>query len=167
MGNILTFSRNRCICVEQLDDQTMRSSCRLQDNLMDAHVEITVRLPDLEIIGVTGEVHRAYQEVSLEPSEALQRAVGVRIGPGMLKIIRGLVGEATDCKQLAFMVEECCHGVILTFTKDVLIRSPRPTDETEAKKFYADMIKENIRLYDRCAAFAPGSSIVEGIEPPK
>jgi hypothetical protein len=84
----------------------------------------------------------------------------------MLKMIKGLIGEDGTCKQLTFMLEECCHGVILSFTKDVLITSPRPKELQEAKAFYADLVKDNIRLYNRCAAFAPGSSLVEGIEPP-
>jgi hypothetical protein len=167
MESILKFSRNRCTTVEQLDAQNMRSTCRLQDTLTDAFVEITVKLPDLEITSVNSEVRRTYQEKCLNSTESLQKVVGVRIGPGMLKIIRGLVGNATDCKQLAFMVEECCHGIILSFTKDVLVGSPRPKDAAASKKFYANMVKENIRLFNRCAAFAPGSSIVEGIDPPQ
>jgi hypothetical protein len=167
MANLLFFTRNRSTSVEQIDDETMRSSCRLQDTLTDAFVEIMVRLPDLEIKGVTCEVHRTYQDECLDASDCLQKAIGVRIGPGMLKIIKGLVGEATECRQLAFMVEECCHGVILSFTKEVLLNNPRPTDKTEALKVYRNMVKENPRLYNRCAAFAPGSSMVEGIEPPE
>jgi hypothetical protein len=65
------------------------------------------------------------------------------------------------------MVEECCHGVILSFTKDTLVATPRPKDVEEAGAFYAEMVKKNIRLYNRCAAFAPGSRLVEGVEPPK
>ena len=77
------------------------------------------------------------------------------------------MGEETDCKQLAFMVEECCHGVILAFTKDVLLGRPEMKDATEEKEMYINMVKENPRLYNRCAAFAPGSSMVEGIDPPE
>ena len=164
MANILCFSRNRCTRVEQIDDQTLRSSCRLQDRLTDASVEIMVRLPDLKIINVRGEFRRSYQEECLRPAQSLQRVVGVRIGPSMLKIIKGLIGEASEYKQLAFMVEECCQGVILAFTKDEILKSPR--DEKKAMDFFANMVKENIRLYNRCAAFAPGSPIVEGIETP-
>jgi len=166
MLNILKYSRNRCTSVEQIDDQTMRSSCRLQDTLTHAYVEIMVKLPDLEITGARGEVQRTYQAACRKSDLRLEKVVGVRIGPGVLKIIRGLVGEETDCKQLAFMVEECCHGVILSFTKDVLLNDPRPEDRAEAQEFYGNMVRENIRLYNRCAAFAPGSFMVEGIEPP-
>ena len=166
MANLLFFSRNRSTSVEQIDEHTMRSSCRLQDTLMDAFVEIVVRLPDLEITDVKCKVRRAYQDECLNASGSLKKAIGVRIGPGMLKIIKGLVGETTDCKQLAFMVEECCHGVILSFTKEVLLTSPRPTDEAEKLEFYVNMVEKNPRLYNRCAAFAPGSSMVEGIDLP-
>jgi hypothetical protein len=167
MANLLQYSRNRCTSVEQLDENTLRSVCRLQDTLTDARVEITVRLPDLEITGVTSEVRRTYQEECRDASQALQKVIGVRIGAGMLKIIKGLVGKHTDCGQLIFMVEECCHGVILTFTKETLVSTPRPKEIEEAKAFYAAMVKKNVRLYNRCAAFAPGSSLVEGIRPPE
>jgi hypothetical protein len=130
-------------------------------------VEITVQLPDLEITGVTADVRRTYQEECRDASKALEKVIGVRIGAGMLKIIEGLVGEETDCGQLIFMVEECCHGVILTFTKETLVSTPRPKEIEEANKFYREMVKKNPRLYNRCAAFAPGSAMVEGITPPE
>jgi Protein of unknown function (DUF2889) len=165
MPQILTFQRNRCTSVSQMDEHTLLSSCHLQDTLTDACVEITVKLPDLEISDVRGEIRRTYQEECQDQQDALKKVLGVRIGPGVLKIIKGLMGEATDCGQLAFMVEECCHGVILSFTKDVLLKAP--AEETGKKDFYANMVRQNVRLYNRCAAFAPGSSLVEGIEPSK
>jgi len=167
MANILTFSRNRCTSVEQVDDHTIRSTCHLQDTLTDALVEIMARLPDLEITSVKGELRRTYQEECLKPPESLQKVVGVRIGSGMLKTIKGLIGETAGCEQLTFMVEECCHGIILSFTKDVLLTRPKLRDEAEAREFYAKRVRDNVRLYNRCAAFAPGSSFVEGIEPPE
>jgi hypothetical protein len=159
------FSRNRCTLVEQIDERTLRSSCRLQDTLTEAHVEITVRLPDLEITGATAAFRRTPAGACRELNDALAKLTGVRVGPGMLKIIKGLVGEKTTCSQLAFMVEECCHGVILSMTKDSM--GQRPADLELTSQFFAEMVRQNTRLYNRCAAFAPGSSLVEGIEPPK
>ena len=102
-----------------------------------------------------------------DASEVLRKVIGVRVGPSMLKIIKGLIGETDGCmRQLTFMVEECCHAVILSLTKDVLVSSPRPMELDKAIGFYHSMVKENIRLYNRCAAFAAGSRLVEGIEPP-
>ena len=165
MADILCFSRNRCTSVEQMDEQTMRSSCRLQDTLTDAFVEIMVKTPDLEVAGVSGKVGRSAGGEEIDVAEALKKVIGVRVGPGMKKIIKGLIGESEIEKQLAFMVEECCDGVILTFTKDVLLYAPK--DKLEERAFFENMVRSNPRLYNSCAALAPGSPLVEGIKPPR
>ncbi len=165
MPQILSFSRNRCTSVEQLDEHTLRSICRLQDTLMDASVEIRVKLPDLEITGVAGAVGRSAEGAGEGPADDLAKVIGIRVGPGMTKIIKGLIGSAGQSRQLGFMLEECCQAVILAFTKDVLLG--RPQGAPAELRFYQEMVKGNPRLYNRCAAFAPGSSLVEGIEPSK
>ena len=120
MPHLLRYSRNRTTSVERLDEDTLRASCRLEDTLMEAHVEITVRLPDLDISAIRGHVSRDDRGGCLSSLEPLEKAIGVRIGPGMTKILQGLVGENFPCPQILFMVEECCHGIILYFTKDEL-----------------------------------------------
>ena len=90
MLGILNFSRNRCTSVEKIDDATMRSCCRLQDTLMDAMVEITVGLPDLDVRRIAARVERTHLEECREPFDYLQKLIGIRVGPGMLKIIKGL-----------------------------------------------------------------------------
>jgi hypothetical protein len=122
------------------------------------------QLPDLEITAVKGKVRRTYRKECLDSTEFLQKVIGVRIGPGMLEIIKGLLGENTDCQELIFMVQECCHAVILSLTKDILLKAPE--DQEGKIKFFSEMVRSNIRLYNRCAAFAPGSRLVEGLEHP-
>jgi len=164
MADILCFSRNRCSSVEQIDEETVRSSCHLQDTLTEASVEIMVRLPDLEITGVDGEINRSVSKAEVDVIQSLQKVVGIRVGPGMKKIIKGLIGQSPAEKQLGFMVEECCDGVILTFTKDVLLNAPK--DKLKEREYFENMVRSNPRLYNSCAALAPGSPLVEGIEPP-
>lgn len=164
MANLLCYSRNRATSVEQIDDSTLVSTCSLQDSLTDAEVSLRIRLPELEIIDAGGRFTRSDRNACKGVESALAKVVGVRIGAGMKKIIRGLVSEETECMEVAVLVEECCHAVILAFTKDMLTLVP---DELALEKdFFAKMVKENIRLYNSCAAFAPGSPIVEGIDPP-
>ena len=164
MGHLLIFSRNRSTIVERISPECMKSSCVLRDAFVDALVEVTVELPDLEITQVSHQVRRWKHPVGPEAEEMLQHAIGVRIGPGMLKIIQGLGGNQQRFRELFFMLEECCQAIILSFTKDVLVQSPRPTDADASRAFYNEMVRENIRLYNRCAAFAPGSPLVEGID---
>jgi hypothetical protein len=165
MPQVTCFSRNRCTSVEQLDLHTIRSACRLQDTFMEAVVEITAKLPDLEITSVKGEIWRSHRASCNDPTGSLGKVVGVRIGPGLQKIFEGLLGGTGLCRQLIFMLEECCHGVILSFTKGAVKKFPE--DEEEAIRYLADDVKKHIRLFNRCAAFAPGSRIVDGIEPPR
>ena len=164
MANLLCYSRNRVTDVQQIDDTTLVSTCRLQDSLTDAEVSLNIRLPELEIIDAGGRFTRSSRSACMGVEAVLGKVKGVRIGAGMKKIIRGLVGAETDCMEVAVMVEECCHAVILAFTKDML--SQVPEELALEKDFFTKMVKENIRLYNSCAAFAPGSPIVEGIDPP-
>jgi hypothetical protein len=161
--NILKFSMNRCTSVEQLDEYTLRSVCRLRDTFTSASIEIRASLPDLEITMASGEFHHEWHKTA-DLDDILQKLPGVRIGAGMLKIIKGLVGEEDRLRQLAYMVEECCQGIILSITKDILVKAPR--SEEGKLEFFSKMVQDSIRLYNRCAAFAPGSRLVEGIDPP-
>jgi hypothetical protein len=162
--NILKFSMNRCTSVERLDENTLRSVCRFRDTFTSASVEVLAGLPDLEIIKASGEFHHEWQEIP-DLDDTLRKVLGVRIGSGMLKIIKGLLGEEENLRQLTYMVEECCHGVILALTKDFLAQAP--VSEEGKLEFFSKMVRDSIRLYNRCAAFAPGSRLVEGIDPPK
>jgi hypothetical protein len=163
MANVLFFTRNRCTSVEQVEEKTVRSTCQLQDTLMDILVEVTVKIPDLEIMGIRGEVRRSEEKVHPAAFDLLQKAVGVRIGPGMVKIVKGLVGEKQDLDQLVVMIDECCQAVILSFTKNELAKAPRK--DKEAREFYRGLVRENPRLYNSCIAFVPESPLVKKSEP--
>ena len=165
MAEILCFSRNRRTSVEQIDEQTMKSSCRLQDSLMEALVEIIVKLPDLEITGIDGKINRSFRPHEINIHERLQKVIGTRIGPGIKKIIKGFMGKTEGERELAFMVEECCEGVILSFTKEVLLTAPK--DRLMEREFFGQMVRDNPRLYNSCAALAPDSPLMEGVDPPK
>ena len=161
-NNILNFSMNRCTSVEKIDAARLRSVCRLRDGFTDAEVAIEVKMPDLEIVTISGRLQHAYNDEVEDLDERLQKVIGVRVGSGMLKIIKGLMGEDGNLEQLVYMVEECCHGVILTLTKKVLFKAP--DDEAGKFAFYSKMVKKSIRLYDRCAGFAKGTPLVAELE---
>ena len=162
MTTTLCFSRNRCTSVEILDEQTLVSTCALQDSLTEATIRLRVQLPELEITHAEGAFSRSHGSACVDVAPALSKIAGVRIGAGMKKIIRGLIGEITDCQKLPLLVEEACHGVILAFTKDMLELVPKEAEQE--KDFFTQMVQKNIRLYNSCAAFAPGSPLVEGID---
>ena len=161
-NNILNFSMNRSTSVEKINATDLRSVCRLRDSLTDAEVTFEVKMPDMEISAISGHFRHAYLAEVKDLNARLQKVVGVRVGSGMLKIIKGLMGEEENLEQLVYMIEECCHGVILMLTKNVLLKAP--DDEVGRVAFYSKMVKKSIRLYDRCAAFAKGTPLVAELE---
>jgi hypothetical protein len=165
MPQLLCFSRARRTQVEKVDDTTLKVACTLQDTLTDAFLEITAQLPDLVITAIHAQIRRSPREACADAGKNLQKAIGVRIGAGMTEIINGTLRHEVDCGELIFMLEECAHGVILSLTRDVLAEAPADADGKH--DFFCNMVRRNVRLYNRCAAFAPGSSLVEGMEPPK
>ena len=148
--------------MEQVDDRTFRAICRVQDTLREAWVEILVKTPDLEIIQVKGEIRRSAEEKGPDVADDLQKLTGSRVGPGIKKIIRGLLEHSPRAEQVATLVDECCNAVILSFTKDVLVHAPG--DRTGEKEFFAGMVKANPRLYNSCAALSADSPLMEGLE---
>ena len=164
MSDVSIFSRIRTTFVEPIGQNQLRARCILTDTLTEAAVEVSIRAPELEIVDVKAKITRAPLKPQEDETQLARKIIGVRLGPGMKKIIRGLIGEADETKQLAFMIEECCNAVILSLTKEVLLQKPQ--DKRAEKDFYRNIVKQNMRLYNRCAAFAPGSSLLEGIEPP-
>ncbi|SMC78850.1 hypothetical protein SAMN02746065_11058 [Desulfocicer vacuolatum DSM 3385] len=164
-NNILKFAMNRNTSVEKINGGNLRSVCRLRDTFTDAEVVIEVKMPDMEICAISGYFrHAGWGEIE-DLDRRLQAVMGVRVAAGMLKIIKGLMGEEEKIQQIVYMVEECCHGVILTLTRKVLLKAP--DDEAGKVSFYSNMVKKSIRLYDRCAAFAKGTPLVAELEAEK
>ncbi len=163
MYHILRFSRIRHTRVEEDRDGLLSSICYLRDNTQEMKAILQVEPPELEIKGIEimfRDKKDGWQKISEEQFHPLIRS---RIGPGIFKMIKSHIQEP----QIAFILEECCRGVILSFTRQDLLNSPRPDDDEEAIKYYAEMVKENVRLYGRCAAFSKGSRIVKEIEATK
>jgi hypothetical protein len=162
MADILFFARNRCTIVETVDERTTRSTCRVQDTLREASVEVLVRTPDLEIVDIRGSVRQSAQAAAKDFSEDLHRVIGTRVGPGIKKIIRGLLGGLTLAETWTSLLEECCNGVIMVFTKEVLLQAPQ--DRAGERDFFRTMVQANPRLYNSCAALAADSPLMVGLE---
>jgi hypothetical protein len=164
MTDILCFSRNNATTVEQPDEETMVASCRLQDTLTDLLVVIRVKTPHLEITNIEGEIRRSSEPEPAHIQETLRKVIGVRVGPGIKKIVTGLMGTSTVEKKLVFMIGECCNGIILSFTKQVLLSAPE--NKEKEREYFAAMVRNSPRLYNSCAALSPESPLMDGIEPP-
>jgi hypothetical protein len=125
-------------------------------------LSVFVRIPEMEIIDIQALVDYSIDPVENKAARELGRLKDFRIGPGMRKIVKGLVSEDVSDSQLIFMFEETCQGIILNMTREMATQLPDNLDLDI--QIFRDMVKTNKRLYNRCAAYSKGSSLVEGLD---
>jgi hypothetical protein len=129
---------------------------------MEAWVEVLVRSPDLDITQAKCKVKRFRQGDLLDLSEDLKKVIGTRVGPGIKKIIRGVLRDNPFVGPVSILLDECCNGVIMSFTKDILVLAPK--DRAGEKKFFADMVRSNPRLLNSCAALSEDSPLMDALK---
>lgn len=156
------FMRNKVVEVEPLPDGNLSVLWRLTDTLTEIELGTTFRLPDLEIIAAEARIGRSSHPECLRTGELVQKIIGVRVGPGVRKIVQGLLGGESGCKELGEGILESCNAVILHFTVPQIQETENGSEEERKKKFQA-MLRFNPRLVRSCVAFADDSPLMAGI----
>lgn len=159
----LAFTRNKVVEVEPMGDGQLAVSWRLVDSLLEAGIRVKIRPPDLEITEVKTEVVRSAHPECVSAPDLIEKAVGVRVGPGMRKIVHGLMGGKAGCNELAEGVLECCNAVILHFTLPQ-IQARDGASEEERLEMTRAMLRMNPRLVRSCVAFLDDSPIMQGLD---
>jgi len=159
----IRFLRNKVVEVEPLADGDLSVSWRLTDDLLRAEVELRVRPPDLEIVEAEARLERLPFEAWASAPELIKKVEGVRVGPGLRKIVNGLLGGPEGCSVLVHAVLEASNAVILHFTRPGLQAGEKLEGETMIAATRA-MLKANPRLIRSCIAFQDDSPIMQGID---
>jgi hypothetical protein len=155
----LSFSRNKVVGVEVLEEGSLLVSWRLVDTLTEAEIRLNVRVPDLEITGAEARLERFPHPECPAALDSIQKVVGVRVGPGLRKIVHGLMGGTAGCLELIEGVLECGNAVILHFTVPQ-IQANATGNEEERRRKYQEMLRFNPRLVRSCIAFADDSPLL-------
>jgi len=154
----LAFTRNKIVEVEPLAEGALSISWRLVDSLTEAEIRMEVRLPDLEITEVRARLERSPHPECTPTPGSIQKVVGVRVGPGLRKIVHGLMGGSAGCAELIEGVLECANAAILHFTVPQIQANAKGSEE-ERRKRYQNMLQFNPRLVGSCIAFADDSPL--------
>lgn len=159
----LCYSRNKHASVLDLEDGSLLARAIVEDTFFAGSVEMKVKVPDLEIVSVQGQLVRAFNDECPQVVRLLQEIVGLRIGSGINKAVSDFIGGSQGCPRLADLVLECIDQVILRFTLPT-IRETQTVKDQDRLKATKEMLRKNPTLLGSCIAFAPGSSLLEGIE---
>jgi len=159
---ILNFLRNKVVEVEPEPDGNLMVSWRLVDSLLEAFVQIKFQPPDLQILEANAQLKRLPHRECLAATQIIEKVKGVRVGSGLRKIVRGLLGGPAGCPIMINAVLECSNAVILHFTLPGLQGRENLSDE-ERLAVTREMLKSNPRLVRSCVAFADDSPIMQGL----
>jgi hypothetical protein len=160
----ISFLRNKIVEVRHRGEDAIIVYWRLTDDLMDVEMNLTFLLPDLEIIEADARVRRSVFPQGADAGAAVAKVVGVRIGPGLRKIVRGLLGAGGNIDLIEGILE-CCNAVILDFTLPGVEAGEIYRDAPEEKliALAQEAVKANPRLARSCVAFADDSPIMKGL----
>jgi hypothetical protein len=158
----IRFLRNKVVEVSPQADGSIAVSWRQTDDLLKAEVNITVQLPDLEIVAATAVLNRLVPQAWSNSAELINKIVGVRVGAGLRKIAQGLLGGPQGCPVLVHAVLESANAVILHFTRPVLQVS-ESLEGDEMLTSLKEMVKSNPRLVRSCVAFQDDSLIMRDL----
>jgi hypothetical protein len=165
---ILDFQTNHLITVERLDPTLWRIMGRTEDNVFCAEVVLDVKLPMLDIRHAELKIRRDVMGIAPDLTAAEGKLIGVRVGQGMTKIVRGLIGGPAGSDRVAGLVLEAMEMLVNAFTLPELKKAmetagqPFHWNEEGFKVSLADVVvgdaavrtmAANPRLKDSCIAF--------------
>lgn len=159
----IRFLRNKVVEVEPLSNGSLAVSWRLTDDLLKAEINLQVQPPDLEIVEAEAKLERLVPGAWSSAPELIKKVEGVRIGGGLRKIVKGLLGGENGCALLAQAVLECSNAVILHFTRPGIQMLEGLKDE-EKVSLTREMLKTNPRLIRSCVSFQDDSPIMQGLD---
>jgi len=160
---ILRFLRNKVVEVEPLSDGNLAVSWRLTDDLLKAEINLKVKPPELEIVEAEASLDRLPPKAWLSAPQLIKKVEGVRVGSGLRKIVRGLLGGPDGCALLIYAVLESSNAVILHYTRPGIAARENLSDE-EKMALTKEMLKNNPRLVRSCVAFQDDSPIMQGLD---
>jgi len=153
---ILSYTRNKQLTIRDLNGSVL-SRASINDTFFEAEVELEVKVPELEVLSARGEIRRAFFPECRQAILLLDKVVSMRIGPGITRIIRDLIGGVNGCDRLADLAFECFDAVILRFTAEQMRSWKKPETPEEEFNLQVEYLKQNPRLLDSCIAFIEGS----------
>lgn len=109
---MINFSRSKLVSVECVDDNTFLAHGVLEDFIYAMELDVTVKLPDFEIVNIQGRMNRVTTPVCDQAIPKLQNAIGMRIPEEeFARKIHRVVGKE-GCTHFGNLLVECCDAIM-------------------------------------------------------
>jgi hypothetical protein len=166
---ILDFQMNSLTTVGPAGPGLWRILSRIDDGLFSGEVELDVKVPALDIRKARLDVKRDFLGFTPDLTAAANNLLGVRVGPGMTKIVRAVVGGPEGSDRMAELTLEAMEMLVNALTvpelKKGMEMGGEPVNlESDGPKVRLNnvligeqtvrLMAGNPRLKDSCAAFS-------------
>ncbi len=151
-----------------LETNLWRVISRTDDDLYSAELVLDIGTPALDIKNAQFSASREVLGLAPDLSPALDKLVGVRVGPGMTKIVRAIVADEGGSGRVADLVLDAMEMLINALTVPQLRKATEALGqpvflEGDGPKIYLNnvllgeehvrLMADNPRMKDSCAAF--------------
>ena len=165
---IVDFQMNSLTTVTELGPGTWSVELTAGDNVLGVSIGLEIKAPTLDIRKSNITVKRDVLGVIPEMFPLAQKLIGVRVGPGMTKIVRELVGGPQGSDWISDLILEAMEMLVNAITVQELEKAAINGGEQiracgDGPKIFLndvvigpELIKvlgANPRLKDSCAAF--------------
>ena len=165
---IVDFQMNSLATVTELAPGTWSVELTAGDNLLGVSIWLEIKAPTLDIRKSDFIIKRDILGSILHMPPLAQKLIGVRVGPGMTQIVRGLLGGPQGSDWVADLVLEAMEMLVNAITVQELEKAAVSGGEQiraagDGPRIFLndlvigpEMIKvlgANPRLKDSCAAF--------------
>ena len=108
---MLKFTRTKYVAIERPAKDRAVAHGILDDYLYSMELDVEFSLPEYEITRISGNMKRFTTPECPRADEVLQKAVGMRIAPGINEKIKKEIGRA-GCRHYGTLLMECCNSLI-------------------------------------------------------
>ncbi|GAB4344712.1 MAG: hypothetical protein Kow0099_24310 [Candidatus Abyssubacteria bacterium] len=148
----LKFTRTKHVGIERPAKDKVIAHGFLDDYIYSMELDVEFSLPAYEISSIIGRMKRYTTPECPRADEILNRAVGMRIEPGLTEKVKKQIGRA-GCRHYATLLMECCYAVIsasIGFARQDLEDEGLPADEESVRRRLLEMLPS---IDNRCMVY--------------
>ena len=139
---MLKFTRTKHVGIERPSKDTAIVHGFLDDYIYSMEIDVEFALPQYEITRITGRMKRYTTPECPKADDILQKAVGMRIEPGLTDRVKKEIGRA-GCRHYATLLLECCYALLsasIGFAGQDLEDEGLPADDDAVQKRLLEML---------------------------
>lgn len=157
---MLTFSRNRLISVEPLDESTFLCHGILDDYIYNMELDVEIKLPDFKITAISGIMKRITTSECQRAEGKLKNAIGLSaLSPDFEAKVKRIVGRQ-GCRHFADLLMECCDSLMQLITYGGW-QQVSTKDSATKDAFWKKLLESTPSLRNSCSVYADNSPLMK------